>query len=75
MTIRDVYEQVDYDYLSNDYKENRMLLSDKEQEMFDQLFKKPEPEYSEDWQSEARDRAIAQNGPTGDHYGQVTNGS
>ena len=72
----DIYEQVDHDYLSNDYKENKMLqMTDKELEMFNQLFKKPQPEYSEDWQSEARDRAIAQNGPTGDHYGQVTSGS
>lgn len=25
-------------------------------------------EYAEDWQSEKRDMAIAQNGPTGEHY-------
>jgi hypothetical protein len=35
---------------------------------FDLIFRKKKPAYSEDWQSEERDRAIAQNGPTGEHY-------
>ena len=34
---------------------------------FDKIFGK-KPKYSEDWQSEERDKAIAQNGNTGEHY-------
>lgn len=35
---------------------------------FDKIFGKKKPKYSEDWQSEERDKTIAQNGNTGEHY-------
>lgn len=38
---------------------------------FDLIFRKKKPAYSEDWQSEERDKAIAQNGPTGEHYKEI----
>jgi hypothetical protein len=36
-------------------------------EGFDRIFRK-KPKYSEDWQDSERDKAIAQNGNTGEHY-------
>lgn len=35
---------------------------------FDKIFGKKKPTYIEDWQSPDRDKAIAQNGNTGEHY-------
>lgn len=37
------------------------------EENFDRIFRNKQ-QYSEDWQSSERDRAIAQNGNSGDHY-------
>ena len=51
-------------------------LSKEGEENFDNIFGKkktnggwtPPPVYTEDWQPESRDKAIAQNGNTGEHY-------
>ena len=38
---------------------------------FDKIFGKKKSTYSEDWQSPDRDKAIAQNGNTGEHYDKI----
>jgi hypothetical protein len=42
-------------------------------EGFDRIFGKSKNQYSEDWQDSERDRAIAQNGNSGEHYQELKN--
>ena len=40
-------------------------------EGFERIFGKKKKQYSEDWQDSERDRAIAQNGNSGEHYQEI----
>jgi hypothetical protein len=61
-----------YNDITGDKIATKGMLTKEGEEAFERIFGvKKKKVYSEDWQSEERATAIAQNGNTGDHYEEV----
>lgn len=61
-----------YNDITGDKIFTKGLLTKEGEEAFDRIFGiKKKKSYSEDWQTEERDTAIAQNGNNGEHYKEV----